>query len=181
MTDPRIHAKAYKDRVTSALKNFGAPAAVIGSAVGSAGLVDAAINDEVERAASKLEGIQTFLDESNGVEGSWNFVFGGESKPPVVKQSMARILQGIDDTTDVAILESTGVLPRLDRVLTERPDLAPVLGKIIQAEVDVNISEIEHGISQQEIANSDGVNTLGPLMASVIAGGGIAEGLRRRG
>ena len=180
MGNPKVHAKAYKDRVTSALKNFGAPAAVLGSAAGSAGLVDAAINDEVERAASKLEGIQTFLDESNGVEGSWNFVFGGESRAPIEKQSMARVLQGIDDTTDVAILESTGVLERLDEVITKRPDLAPILGKIIQAEVDVNISEIEHGISQQEIANSDGVNTLAPLAASVIAGGGIAEGLRRR-
>ena len=180
MADPRMHAKAYKDRVTSTLKNFGAPALIAGSAAGSAGLVDAAINDEVERAASKLDGIQNFLDESNGVEGSWNFVFGGEARPPIEKQSMARVLQGIDDTADVAILESTGVLPRIDRVLTERPDLAPILGKNIQAEVDVNVSEIEHGISQQEIANSDGVNTLGPLAASVIAGGGMAAAMRRR-
>jgi len=180
MTNSGVHAKAYKDRVTSALKNFGAPAAVVGAGVGTAGLVDAAINDEVERAASKLDGIQDFLDASNGVEGSWNFVFGGERMAPIEKQSMARILQGIDDTTDVAILENSGALARIDQVISQRPDLAPILGKIIQAEVDVNVSEIEHGISQQEIANSDGVNTLGPLAASAIAGGGMAAALRRR-
>ncbi len=180
MTDPRVHAKAYKDRIVSALKNYGAPAAVIGAGVGTAGLVDAAINDEVDRAASKRQGIQDFLDASNGVEGSWNYVFGGQGRAPIEKQSMARILQGLDDTTDVAILESTGVLPRIDEVITRRPDLAPILGQIIQNEVDLNISEIEHGISSQEMDESGGMNRVAPLAAAIVAGGGMAEAFRRR-
>lgn len=179
MDKPTRHAKAYKDRIVSTLKNIGAPALIAGSGIGTAGLVDAAINDELNRAVSKRDGLKDFLEASNGVEGAWSFVQGGESLAPIHRQSIAHILKGTGDDMDVAILGETDALPRVQQVIEARPDLAPILGMAMQQEVDLIVSQLEHGISQMEMENGEPSNHVAPMAASIVAGGGMAMGMRR--
>jgi len=173
------HARNYKNRVVSTLKNFGAPALIAGSGIGTAGLIDAAINDELNRAVSKRDGLVDFLEASNGVEGAWQFVQGDEPLAPIHRQSIAHILSGTGDDMDIAILGETDALPRVERVMQARPDLAPILGMAMQNEVDLIVSQLEHGISKTEMDNGEPMNHVAPLAAGLAAGGAMTAGLRR--
>lgn len=174
----------YSNQISGGLEKSALAALIAGTGVGAAVGADKLINSEADHAKSKINGLTDFLNVNEEVGGAWNFLFGGESLAPIEKQSMARLLTGKGDDMDAAVLSDTDAMERVDTVLQKRPDLAPVLGLAVQAEVDVNIREIEHDITQAQLAESNGANGFIPLGAGVLAGGGMtgaAHYISRRG
>ena len=137
---------------------------------------DSMVNKPENHARSTWDAIGEALNSDPEVGSAWNYVFGDDQFAPIHKQSLSRVLLGKADQADISILSETGAMPRVQELISKRPDLAETVGSLAQMETDMNVIQIDQGVTGSELAQASPATAVPSIVGGIGAGAATALG-----